>query len=241
MEGFCRGAAALGVKLNPAQVEQFRLYCDELLAWNERTNLTAITDTEAIFVRHFLDSLSVLPIMTKLLARDGASATRLIDVGTGAGFPGLPLRIARPDFEVTLVDSVGKKSAFCSHMRDLLGLDGVTVVTGRAEDVGQQPAHREQYDVAISRAVAALPVLAEYLLPLCRLGGIAVAMKGRDVAGEVAQSQQALRLLGGAVHDVAPVTVPGLDARRTVIVMEKQHPTPPRYPRKAGVAARRPL
>ncbi len=164
-----------------------------------------------------------------------------VDVGTGAGLPGLVLAIVRPEWRVVLADAVGKKVAFVEHVVSMLGLEGVMPVHARAEDLGQAPAHRAGYDLALARAVAKLPVLAEYLLPLTRLGGRAVAMKGAEVAAEVAAAEEAIGVLGGRVESVVEVRLPGLDAARRLVVLAKVAPTPPDYPRRAGLPARRPI
>ena len=164
-----------------------------------------------------------------------------MDVGTGAGFPGLPLRIACPALRVTLIEATGKKAEFCRHVVERLGLEGVEVVHGRAEDVGQDPEHRQRYDVAVARAVAAMPVLAEYLLPLVRLGGQAIAQKGESGPAEAHGAEAAIRLLGGRLRQVTPVELPGVAEARYLVMVEKVAATPPIYPRRAGLPGRRPL
>lgn len=219
--------------LSPTQQEQFATYSRELQQWNQRVNLTAITDSEQIKLRHFGDSLTCAQYW-------GETPHTLIDIGSGAGFPGVPLKIVYPTLCLTLVESVGKKVAFLHHLVAVLGLDQVTVLQARAEEVGRNPQHRAAYDVATARAVAEVRVLAEYALPLLRVGGRMLAPKGGDVAQEVAVAHQALRLLGGKVLAVEPVLLPGLDPR-SMVVITKTTATPPRYPRAAGVPARRPL
>ena len=226
-------ATSWGLALSDAQLAQFQLYADELRRWNERVNLTAISDPQGIAVRHFLDSLRC-----GLLWGDAPAA--LIDIGTGAGFPGLPLKLLRPTLALTLVESVAKKVAFLQEMVVLLDLTDVTIIVGRAEEVGRDPQHRERYDVAAARAVADLRVLAEYCLPLCRVGGRFLAPKGERVADELAQAEGAIARLGGALREVSPVALPGVEPR-TIVVVDKVAPTPPAYPRSVGVPARRPL
>lgn len=233
MDELIRTTAAWGLSLTPAQISQFAAYAAELRAWNERINLTAITDEREIVTRHFLDSL-------RLALSWGDSPESLVDIGSGAGFPGLPLKILRPQLRLTLVESVGKKAAFLKHLSSLLGLDEVVVLTARAEQVGRDPQHREQYDVATARAVAELRVLAEYCLPLCRVGGRALAPKGAQIDDEVQRAQRAVELLGGRIAAVEPVELPGVEPR-TLVVLEKIAPTPPAYPRAVSVPARRPL
>jgi 16S rRNA (guanine527-N7)-methyltransferase len=166
---------------------------------------------------------------------------RLIDVGTGAGFPGIPLKIVSPKLQLTLVESVGKKAEFCQHVVNVLNLQGVDVVQERAEIIGQDPSHRERYDWAVARAVAILPVLAEYLLPLVRVGGSMLAMKGESGPAEAHSAEHALRVLGGHIRQLLPVTLPGVAEERYIIMIDKVAATPDTYPRKVGVPAKRPL
>ena len=187
------GLAALEVTLSPAQLEQFHQFATLLLQWNESINLTAVRTAEGIVSRHFLDSLSLIQVTGVL------SGQRLIDVGTGPGFPGLPLKIVFPTLQLTLVESVAKKARFLEAIVAELGLSDVTILVERAEAVGQMATHREQYDWAVARAVAELRVLVEYLLPLCRLDGRAVAMKGAGAETELAAAGTALAALGGGV------------------------------------------
>ncbi|HET7011512.1 MAG TPA: 16S rRNA (guanine(527)-N(7))-methyltransferase RsmG [Anaerolineales bacterium] len=225
----------LGVTLSRRQLEAFAAYAAELVAWNERANLTAITDPAGIEVKHFLDSLTVVPHL-------GRTPTgKLVDVGSGAGFPGLPIKIACPALSVTLIEATGKKADFCRHIVEHLGLEGVQVVHARAEEAGRDEAHRQQYDVAVARAVAALPVLVEYLLPLVRRGGKAIAQKGESGPSEAHQAEMAIRVLGGQLRQVAPVELPGVAEARYLIVIDKTAATPPAYPRRAGLPTRRPL
>ncbi len=225
----------LGLELTPAQIAAFQTYADELRAWNERFNLTAITDPEGIQVKHFLDSLSLLALLP------GDSAGRLIDVGTGAGFPGLPLKIMRPTLRLTLVEATGKKVTFCEAVAAKLGLRDVTVIKARAEEIGQVPEHREQYDWAVARAVAELPVLAEYLLPLVRVGGQAIAQKGANAPQEAQAAEAAVQRLGGRLAATRPVALPGVAETRYLVVYDKVTPTPPAYPRRVGVPSKAPL
>ena len=222
-------------QLNTAQEEAFRRYLDELMAWNRRFNLTAIREPEEILRKHFLDSLSVLT------ATGCLNGQRVIDVGTGAGFPGLALKIACPEMRLTLVESVRKKADFCRHIVSTLGMHDVVVIHARAEEVGQQQEHREVYDWAVARAVARLPVLAEYLLPLVRLGGAMLAQKGETGPAEVQDAARALQVLGGEVEHVRALTLPGITETRYLIVVRKQAATPKAYPRRPGVPAKRPL
>jgi len=226
-------AAAWGLPLDPNQLRQFARYTDELLAWNAHTNLTAITDRQAIYVRHFLDSLALARFW-------GPPPATLVDIGTGAGFPGVPLKILHPPLAVTLIESVGKKTAFLKHLIAILGLEQVRVVTGRAETVGHDPGQRERYDVATARAVADLRVLAEYALPLLRVGGLLLAPKGAGAEREIEGARRAVALLGGTIEQVVPIELPGVEPR-SLVVARKVAPTDPRYPRAVGIPARRPL
>ncbi len=223
------------VQLTERMIAALSTYERELIDWNSKFNLTALRDPDSIRTKHFLDSYSCA------LAWGLRPPRRLIDVGTGAGFPGIPLRILYPGLKLTLVESVGKKAMFCEHVVRLLGLDGVDVVKGRAEDVGCDAAHRERYDWAVARAVANLPVLCEYLLPLVRIGGAALAMKGESGPAEAQSAEKAMKMLGGKLKQVIPVSLPGIADERYLILMEKTAATPPRYPRKAGLPMKHPL
>jgi len=226
-------AAAWGLPLDPNQLRQFARYTDELLAWNAHINLTAITDRQAIYVRHFLDSLALARFW-------GPPPATLVDIGTGAGFPGVPLKILHPPLAVTLIESVGKKAAFLKHLIAILGLEQVRVVTGRAETFGHDPGERERYDLATARAVADLRVLAEYALPLLRVGGRLLAPKGAGAEREIEGARRAVALLGGTIEPVVPIELPGVEPR-SLVVARKVAPTAPRYPRAVGIPARRPL
>ncbi len=225
----------LGIRLTPSQVKALEIYEQELLDWNQRFNLTAIQEPDKIRIKHFLDSLTCLYVM-----RD-SPVERVIDVGTGAGFPGLPLKILNPGIQLTLVESVGKKAGFCRHIADTLKLDDVEVIIERAETVGQMPAHRQKYDWAVARAVAVMPVLAEYLLPLVRVGGGMLAMKGESAPAEAHTAEHALRVLGGHLRKLVPVTLPGVVEERYLIVVDKIAATPGAYPRRVGLPAKHPL
>ena len=227
------GAAAYGVDLTGQQIDQFKRYADRLIEWNARFNLTAITDPTEITVKHFLDSLSVIRAM-----RD---PHRMIDVGAGAGFPGVPIKIARPAVELTLLETTRKKCEFLQAVIAELGLDNAVVVNARAEEAGRDPAHREAYDVAVARAVAEMPVLSEYLLPFVKIGGLAVAQKSKEAPREVGRAGAAIATLGGRLKKIVPVTVPGLAEQRYLVVLEKIAPTPAKYPRRAGVPSKKPI
>lgn len=229
------GALSMGIPLDRHQLEQFALFQALLLEWNQKMNLTAIVDVQAIQVRHFLDSLSCA------MATGDLTGQRLIDVGTGAGFPGLPLKILYPAVNLTLVESTAKKCRFMEAVLVELKFEDVTVINERAEDIGRQNAHREKYDWAIARAVSSMSVLAEYLLPLVRLGGHILAQKGADIEVEVKAANHAFIALGGDLPQAVPVNLPGIEQPRFLVVAEKVAQTPVAYPRRAGVPTTKPL
>jgi len=230
------GAQQFEFALSEAQLDAFERYSRELIVWNERVNLTRIVAPDEIAIKHFLDSLSVSLALPEL-----RSPYSIIDVGSGAGFPGLPLKIAIPDIALTLLETTAKKTAFLEHGVGVLGLTGVTILTDRAEAVGRQPDQREHYDLAVARAVATLPVLVEYTLPLVKVGGRVILQKGQDPSLEIKEAATALQKLGGRVGDVRPVLIPGLEAARHLVIIEKDRPTPEPYPRRPGLPAKKPL
>jgi 16S rRNA (guanine527-N7)-methyltransferase len=224
-----------GAQLTSQQIAALEIYAQELAEWNAVHNLTAIRENKQVRVKHFLDSLSAC------LAMRGSPVERVIDVGTGAGFPGLPLKILYPQMQLTLVESVGKKTAFCEHLIDKLGLSGVDVIQMRAEELGQLAAHREKYNWALARAVAIMPVLLEYLLPLVKVGGSVLAMKGESGLAEAHAAENAIQLLGGHLRQLVPLTLPGVVEERYLVVVDKVAATPEKYPRRVGIPAKRPL
>ena len=216
---------AAGFTLSEKQLDQFTRYAEMLLETNKSLNLTAITDPEEVAVKHMVDSLLVYD-------PERFHNHTIVDVGTGAGFPGLPLKLYDPGMRVTLIDSLQKRLNFLGQVR---------CTHARAEDPGKDPALREKFDVAVARAVAALPVLAEYCLPLVRVGGVFYAMKGSRYQEEVDAAHHAVEVLGGKITEVRPVQLPGLTDQRAIITIEKVRPTPKQYPRKAGTAVKKPL
>jgi len=227
--------STLGIRLSPDQEGALAHYEEELVSWNERLNLTAISDTEGIRTKHFLDSL------TCLLALGSAPPNRLIDIGTGAGFPGIPLKIILPDVHIVLLESVRKKTRFLRHIVQALNLEKVEVVRVRAEEAGQDPDHREQYDCAVARAVASMPTLVEYMLPLVRVGGTALAQKGEGAPAEAHSAERAINLLGGHLRQLQHITLPGVTEDRYLVTIDKVAATPGKYPRRPGIPSKRPL
>lgn len=237
MESLVEAAARLDIDLNGEQVDQFKTYYDELVSWNESVNLTAVTGREEVQTRHFLDSL---PVASALSANVLDGTDKLLDVGTGAGFPGLPLKIAHPRIDLTLLEATAKKTAFLNHVVDKLGLEGVTVVTGRAEEEAHEPEMRERFGTVVSRAVARLDVLAELCLPFCAVGGVMIAQKGPNVGEELEQARHAIETLGGLFDDRDMLIAPPVGVG-TLVVIRKVRATPPGYPRRPGIPSKRPL
>ena len=239
MERLATGARSFGLTLTDRHLSMFQVLYQELVDWNQRFNLTAITEYEQVQIRHFLDSLSCL---LPLRGQTGRGAPlRCIDVGSGAGFPGLPLKIYCPRMRMVLLEATGKKVDFMAHVAELLGLSDVLPLKGRAEDVAHDPTHREQYDLVVARAVAELSVLAEYTLPFCELGGLIIAQKGASAQEEAQTAEYAISLLGGRMQQVIPVELMGLAEPRYLVVIEKVARTPVQYPRRPGMPAKRPL
>lgn len=222
-----------GIPLNLSQLEAFERYAGALVEWNEKINLTAITDQKGIEEKHFLDC--ALPLKLFEIPQNAS----VIDVGTGAGFPGIPFKIIRPDIKLTLLDSLQKRIAFLNEVLQDLSIDALTL-HGRAEDCGKAPEMREQFDIATARAVARLSVLTEYCLPFVRVGGYFLALKGGDCAEEIGQSLNAIAVLGGRLLNSYEYNLPSGD-RRTLIVIEKIKPTLPAYPRPQGRINKKPL
>jgi len=235
IETLRRGLADRAIPVSELQLRQMERYAQMLLEWNEKINLTAITEPDQVAVKHFLDSLLLLPF----LPEEGEMA--LLDVGTGAGFPGLPLKILRPEIRLTLLDSLQKRCKFLQAVVDDLGLTGVTVVHGRAEEKGRDPQLREKFHLVTARAVTRLPVLSEYCLPFLRQKGLFAAYKGPDIAAEVAEAKGALKILGGRVKNVQQLILPISAEPRSIVLITKVSPTPSAYPRRAGVPEKSPL
>ena len=229
------GLKEMGI-ISSAEIEsRFEQYLELLLSWNEKINLTAITDEREIIVKHFLDSATCIKI-------EGLSkAKKMIDVGTGAGFPGLPIRILTTSGEWVLADALGKRVKFLQQVIDKLEINGISAIHSRAEDLGRDLALRESFDVAISRAVANLAVLSEYCLPLVRVGGLFLSMKGPKADKEIEDAKYAIELLGGIVKDRIAIKNPYIESQHEIIVIEKVAKTPKKYPRKAGKPSKNPI
>lgn len=222
----------LEIELNETQLEQFSIYADLLVEWNEKMNLTSITDPQEIVIKHFVDSLTLGKFI---------QGQRLADIGTGAGFPGIPLKILQPEIKLFLVDSLSKRLDFLKVVIDQLGLREVETIHSRAEDFGLDLRYRETFDRVTSRAVARLPVLLEYAVPLLKKKGLFLAAKGSQVDNEVMESKMALEVLGAKVNSVARFTL-GIEAEhRSIVIVEKVSQTPKAYPRQAGTPAKKPL
>ena len=232
-----RGVEELGLTLTPEMLETFQEFHRELADWNTRINLTSITAWEDVQTRHFLDSLSVV----QATGKDFLKTARFIDIGSGGGFPGVPLRIAFPESSATLVESTGKKATFLSHLIETLGLDDVRILGDRAETLGKRNDLREAFDLVLCRAVARLPTVAELTLPYCRIGGLVVVHKGSDAEEELGVSRSAIKKLGGVFKELKRVELSGLDGDRYLIVIEKVSDSPMEYPRRPGMPGKRPL
>lgn len=223
------------LQLTDSQIQMFRTYEELLVDWNAKINLTAIREPEAIRLKHFLDSLSCALVMRN------ADSARVVDVGTGAGLPGLALKIAFPRMKLTLIESIGKKARFCELAAETLQFKDVRVHAARAEEVVRLPGEREGYDWAVARAVANLPILVEYLLPFVKVGGCVLAQKGVTAHAEAQAAAKAIQILGGELKQITRVELPGVADERYLIVIEKKFPTPPMYPRSGGLPVKKPL
>ncbi len=231
-------AHAVSVQLSPAQADALLTFRNLLVEWNERFNLTALTDDASVLSLHFADSLTVVSAIQEL---SSGKTLRVIDVGTGGGFPGIPLKIALPHLRIVLMDSTSKKVQFCDEVIRALKLQGAHATHGRAEEASHQPAHREHYDIVIARAVAPMQTLAEYLLPFANAGGYVIAMKGSDAQAETNTAESAISKLGGELVRIENVSLPNRDDKRALVVLRKVRPTPKLYPRQGGAPRKDPL
>lgn len=231
-----RAFADVGVPFEEATYKRFMQYMSLLQEWNQKMNLTAITEDEEVVKKHFIDSMKIFKVP------EVASARTVIDVGTGAGFPGVPMAIADPTKEVTLMDSLNKRLLFLQEVGDQLGITGqLQFVHARAEEAGSDPDHRQRYDVAVSRAVANMTLLAEYCLPFVRVGGVFVAMKGPNVMDELKSAELAIETLGGHIREIIEVDIEDSDLKHNLVVVEKVRPTDRKYPRHPSIIKKKPL
>lgn len=228
-------AIEYGLNLTEDQISAFNKYYELLYEWNKKINLTAITEPKDVAIKHMVDSLSCFK--ADLFKEN----TSLIDVGTGAGFPGLPLKIFYPSLKLTLLDSLNKRVKFLQLVVDELGLKDVEVIHARSEEAARNKKYREKFDLATARAVARLPIICEYCLPFVKDGGTFIALKGRQYEEEATQAQKAIKVLGGEIADIMPVKLPEIDDKRAVIYIKKIKSTPKTYPRKAGTPERNPI
>jgi len=238
MEKLVEGSRQLALPLTEHQLEQFQRYYEQLVEWNRKVNLTGITDYGEVQVKHFVDSLTIILALEDTPWVSGSFA--LLDIGTGAGMPGIPLKIVRPGARLVLLDSIAKKTAFLRHIVRELGLEGAEVLTQRAEEIGHLPEYRESFDLVVCRAVSQLATVAELTLPFCRIGGLAVIPKKAGIESELSQANGAIDILGGKLKSVREVIIKGLE-QHLLVVLEKTSITPPIYPRRPGIPAKRPL
>jgi 16S rRNA (guanine527-N7)-methyltransferase len=231
-----KGAAKLGIELSPTQLKRFSIYYKELMEWNQKINLTSITDPKEVQIKHFLDSLSIYSALKQPIGNH-----RFLDVGAGGGFPGLPLKIAFPAIKLVLLEATAKKTTFLRHLTHKLGFDDIDILSGRAEEVARQSQYREQFDIVLCRAVAQLPVIAELTLPFCAIGGRLIAQKKGDISTEIDRSTKAIENMGGSQPLVKRVELEGLADERYLVIANKIAPTPDKYPRRPGIPAKRPI
>lgn len=232
---FEEGLKNLNITLNETQIQQFLKYYELLAEWNKVMNLTAITEYEEVIEKHFIDSLASVKVC------DYSGTPKLIDIGTGAGFPGIPLKIAFPEMEIVLLDSLNKRIKFLNHVIEELGLKGIRCIHGRAEDFAKQKDYRESFDFCVSRAVANLSTLSEYCLPYVKTGGMFVPYKSGKIEEELEQAKKAVFVLGGKITDVVKFHLGETDMERSFVVIKKEKKTPGKYPRKAGLPAKEPI
>ncbi len=235
MERLQSKAEQLGIRLSEKQLEQFQCYYERLIEKNKVMNLTAITEYEEVVDKHFIDSILLGSV------KELSGKKRVIDVGTGAGFPGIPLKIVYPELEITLLDSLNKRVKFLDEVIEELGLTGIQAVHSRAEDLAQDAAHRQQYDICVSRAVANLSTLSEYCIPFVKQGGYFISYKSTQIEEELKQAKKAVQVLGGTLEQVETVQIPGTTIERQFVMIRKTGTTPKKFPRKAGTASKTPI
>jgi len=239
MKNLIEGAGKLGIELNSRQVKQFELYYQELIRWNKKINLTAITDYSSVQVKHFLDSLTItLALSEEEVARPDFN---VVDIGSGAGFPGLPLKILFPRPRLVLLEPTTKKTTFLQHIVRKLELENVEVLNSRAEEAAHLPLYREQFALVLSRAVALLPTLVELTLPFCRIGGGFIAQKKGEVEQEATRAEEAIAVLGGKIDQIRKIELEEFSDARYLVIIDKICPTPSKYPRRTGLPKRRPI
>lgn len=231
---FNQGLDSFGISLTDNQINQFMKYYELLIEWNKVMNLTAIIDFREVIIKHFLDSLSLVKVLRP-------NDEKLIDIGTGAGFPGIPLKIVFPNMNITLLDSLNKRIYFLEEVIQALGLNNIKAIHGRAEDFGRDKNYREQYDLCVSRAVAKLPTLSEYCLPYVKAGGFFIPYKSGQSVEEIKEGEHALNILGATIEQVKEFYLPETDIERMLIVIHKKNKTPLKYPRNAGKPSKEPL
>lgn len=236
-EQFVQELSKRNFKLNEKQINQFNQYFTNLIAANQKVNLTRITEEDDVYLKHFFDSLTPLFTFSEVFK----SGSTVCDVGAGAGFPSIPLKILQPEIKVTIVDSLGKRLTFLQNLIEKLQLQDVTLVHGRAEDIGQNKLYREQFAIVTARAVANMAVLSEYCLPLVKKSGYFVALKGPKAEKELQDGQKAINLLGGKVIQTEELQLPNSSEERTLILVQKVKATPKKYPRQAGTPHRKPI
>ena len=234
-------AAELGIDLTNKMKDQFSRYYEMLVEWNKVMNLTGITEYEEVYEKHFLDSICIVKAFSEENIFSSVSEKKVIDIGTGAGFPGIPLKIVFPDIEITLLDSLNKRINFLNAVISDLGLTGIYTIHGRAEDYAKNQKFRAKYDLCVSRAVANLAVLSEYCIPFLKVGGYFISYKSGEVDEELNNSKRALSLLGGKTDNVIKFNIPETDIRRSFVIINKIKDTPGKYPRKAGLPSKEPL
>ena len=223
----------INIQLEEKQINQFYTYMNLLLQWNEKINLTAITDPNEIILKHFIDSITIMSYLEK--------NKNIVDVGTGGGFPGIPVKIVNEKINMTLLDSLNKRINVLKEIINTLNLDNISAIHARVEEFGQNKENREKFDIATSRAVAKLNILSEYMLPLVKVGGKCICMKGPDIDEEIEESQKAIELLGGRIDEIKKFTLPESNLERTIIVISKIKRTANKYPRKPGMPAKEPI
>ena len=236
---FEKGLEELGIALSQDQKKQFITYYEYLVEKNKVMNLTAITEYEEVILKHFLDSLSIVKVSN--FDQNKLAGKSVIDIGTGAGFPGIPLKIAFPELKITLLDSLNKRVKFLEETFALLGLENISAIHGRAEEYAKNKAYREKYDLCVSRAVSGLATLSEYCLPYVKVGGLFVSYKSGSVKEEAEAAEKAVKILGGKIRDIQYFDLPGSEISRSLVIIEKVKNTPGKYPRKAGTPLREPL